>query len=688
MNVAAFAIGWWLLSQTMQQGDPHKPEVRPRAPAVKLYDTGPDAGAPPETHRPAHEKGTASGNDHGAPPAHTSEPAGDAGGPMTTVEGGPRPKLRPPELLAEALQKPVEGALVGTPLSLEAALARSPDRTHQLKIAQAYWRLCTAQADYHWSLDQRDKLAHYTRTHSNSPATHSARSSIRADVRDAQLAVARSQQDLADLLGSASGSSPPLATDRPHVGEYLTGYETIFGNRAPPPRLRLIHRTLPVLRQAIDEHGEAIVAAIDALESTGEHFEKTGQGLTTILATLDQLKRERRTFMADVRDYNQDIAEYAFATAPPGTDGRALVARLILTKSRSADARPRTAPEEGGPAEAPRYPAAPPRYPAVNPAVDSGDPAAEPAAEGDPNGPQQQTTNYQQHPQHPAAAAEAADEPGMYQGLLGVADEPQRVQRLANLLHWDRNLPADLGIPATLADCLRGVPVEGRLAVITAYWRARERAARYQALNEQSEQLGLLPPIVLTFRDTPGMAEAGVRLQAARRAASAAVLDAHLALVISQFNLTLAAGRQITDSWLVPGTAPQSGRYLVGSGQTGDSRAKRWAEAVHVQHAMLEDRADAIIQADAHRAAVVSEARRGAQVPAATDPADADELTALDAAMWAVERQNEETLAFLGALTQYNIAIANFALIKFPPGISSEELVKKLVIARSTRRDT
>jgi hypothetical protein len=585
---------------------------------------------------------------------------------MVPLNGAARSKLRPPELLAQALEKPGEGALVGTPLTLQAAIARSTDRQQQFKIAQAYWRLCTAQADYHWALDQRDKLAHYTRAHTNSAGTLSARAAARADVRDAQLAVAQAQEDLVDLMDTHAEPSPPLASDRPHVGDYHTYYDTLFANRQPPPRIRLIHRTLPVRRQAIDAHGEAIVAALDALESTGEHFQKSGQGLATILATMEELKRERRLFMADVRDYNQEFAEYAFATAPAGADSKTLVEMLILTSPRSGETPGKGSRLRGaGAPESPR-----------------GSETEPPAR--DPQEATEQTTQYQ----HDRAAG-AAEEQGLYQGLLGVTDPPQRVQRLANLLHWDRNLPPDAGEPTTLADCLRGVAPKERLGVIEAYWRTRERVARYQALNEQLEQFNVLPSMAIELRDQPGMAEASVRLQAARRAAHAAVIDAHVALLVAEFGLMQATGRRLDDPWVLPSTPPQSGRYHVAAGTATreNTRAHHWSEMIRLQHEKLQERADAIIQSDVHRAVLVNETRRGAD-PGATENDLADEPMRLDGALRSILRQNRATLAFLEDLTAYNITIAQFALAALPATISSDELVKKLVIARTARRET
>lgn len=658
MNFAAIAIGWCLLAQVPAEQDRYgSPELRSRqkAPAAKIDEAGADTppaetGAEPDLEPAANERERL--------PADREAPG------QTAPPGGAPRKLRPPELLTQALEKLQEGALVGTPLTLQAALARSTDRQQQLKIAQAYWRLCTAQADYHWAVDQRDKLAHYTRAHTNSAGTLSARAGARADVRDTQLAVAQAQEDLVDLMGTHAETSPPLASDRPHIGDFHTYYDTIFANRAPPPRIRLIHRTLPVRRQAIDAHGEAIVAALDALESTGEHFQKSGQGLATILATLEELNRERRLFMADVRDYNQEFAEYAFATAPAGADSKTLVEMLILTSPRTGEA-----PSKGSRLRA-----------AGSTASERG--SAADALGREPREVQEQTSQYQH-----AGAAAAADEQGIYQGLLGVADRPQRVQRLANLLHWDRNLPPDAGEPTTLADCLRAVAPKDRLDVITAYWRTREGAARYQALNEQLEQLNALPSIAIELRDQPGMAEASVRLQGARRAAHAAVFDAQVALLESEFRLMQATGRRVDDSWLLPSTPPQSGRYLVAGATRGDARARYWSEMVRLEHEKLEERTDAIIQADVHRAVLMNETRRGAD-PGASDDALADEPMRLDGVLRAIRRQNQATLSFLKDLTGYNIAIAHFALAALPAAISSEDLVKKLVIARSTRRES
>jgi hypothetical protein len=61
------------------------------------------------------------------------------------------------------------------------------------------------------------------------------------------------------------------------------------------------------------------------------------------------------------------------------------------------------------------------------------------------------------------------------------------------------------------------------------------------------------------------------------------------------------------------------------------------------------------------------------------------ELTSLDRAIWAIDHQSRQTQAFLRNLTEYNIAIARYALTHLPANIPSDELVKKLVIVRNER---
>ena len=269
-----------------------------------------------------------------------------------------------------------------------------------------------------------------------------------------------------------------------------------------------------------------------------------------------------------------------------------------------------------------------------------------------------------------------------------MTNPPLRVQKLGNLLHWDRNLPADAGKPLMLADCLRGVPAENRLAAIEAYWKTREMAARYQVLADQVDQLTTLQSVATAERNQPGIAAAGVRLQAARRAARGGLADAELGLLQAESVLAQTLGRRPDEAWLVPSTPPQSGRYIVNirDRRRTSSPAARYADLLTLEFDKLKHRSDAVIQCDAHRADLFAQARRGED--AGSEDTVADELTSIDRVIWAIRRQNQQTLAFLHDLSEYNGTIARYALATLPANVSAEVLAGKLAIARSTRRDS
>jgi hypothetical protein len=661
MNQILIALSWCVLAQApgdAGQFEPIRVPAGQAAPPADLSTPAEEAAPAAADPLPADavQAAPAAAPPAAEPPAEApaaQEPPADN---LETLENRPRQRLRPPELIAEALENPTAEALSGTPLALAQAMARAPDRPQQLRIAHAYWRLAAAQAGYHWAVQQRELLSQLTHSHAELPGALSAAAAAEADVSEAALAVEQAQQELRNLAGLPDQQAAPLATDRPHVGDYRMDFERYFA-AAAPPRIRLIHRTLPVRRKTIDAHAEAIVAALDAVQAAGEPFAASGQGLSTLLGSLELLKHQRRAFIADVLDYNLDIADYAFAVDPPSLRGNTLVSMLIYTAPRSGPTPARPGAADPSIQKTFRKPS--PKQGAS--AADADDWGANYAGDLDPP---------------------AADDPAVYQGLLAVAHQPLRVQKLANLLHWDRNLSADAGEPAMLSDCLRDAPPQNRRATIDVFWRARESAARLQLLNDEQERLDALQSIAIPQRDQRGMAEAGVRLQAARRAARADILDARLDLLAAQYELTLAAGRPLEGAWLLPASAPQSGRYLAsarGGSAAGADRADRMAH----QYETLRHRAEAVIQCDAHRAELVQLARENDTAQGADD----GQATPLDRVVWAISRQKEQTLAFLHDLTEYNRAIADYVLATQPPNLSAHDLAGKLAIERSTLRD-
>jgi len=433
-------------------------------------------------------------------------------------------------------------------------------------------------------------------------------------------------------------------------------YEEIFGVRPAPPRIRLIHRTLPLRRKAIDAHGEAIVASLDALESARDELQSGRQSLAGMLNGLEQVQRERQAFLATVLEYNREIAEYLFSVARPGTSDQVLVSRLILT----------------GPKPGTRLDGPPVRRPSTPGAPTLADPAAA----------RQLPAGAEHLSRYRAEVTEgSADDRGVYGGLADLSP-PARVQKLSELMHWDRSTAVNEGVhEAPLADALRGANPAARLAIVISYWQARQAAAYCQVLSDQVEQLNGLARLARANHDQDHVAAAAVQVQAARRVAKAALAEAQLALVQGEFDLTQAAGRSLDQPWLHAVTPPQSGRYIVARDDRLSGPALQWARIVKVQHVALQERADAVLAADDRRALA------GAAVRDAAGSTVADS-TPLSNLLAAVNWQTRQSLAFLDDLTGYNLAIVRYVMATSPPSMDSDELVRWLVIPRTARGET
>ncbi len=360
------------------------------------------------------------------------------------------------------------------------------------------------------------------------------------------------------MVGRPDDERILVTVDRPHVGDYQTKFKRVFASRTPPPRLRLIDRTLPVSRRAIDVHGKALIAAYDALQVTEEEYRKGEADYLTVAAALDRLIAAQSAFLASVLRYNEDIAEYALYVAPGGFNANQLARTLII----------RPAPASGSHREAPTASAE-----GVEGPYESGSPEREPAhptfrQDRQPKEQQPLDDSSASRPSKLPFRLVSTDAPveashgGDYQGLL--QDKPDRqAQELTKWLHFDRELPPDSGEKVTLLACLSRVTGAQRRAVIAAYWDTRQQMALYQVLNDRSTNLTGLASRLVAVRGEAGGAAAGVRLQASRLAAQAAVLDQHIRLLSAQYELVQLLDSPPDRPWPLPATAPHGGNYTV-----------------------------------------------------------------------------------------------------------------------------
>ncbi len=267
--------------------------------------------------------------------------------------------------------------------------------------------------------------------------------------------------------------------------------------------------------------------------------------------------------------------------------------------------------------------------------------------------------------------AEAAS-PAVY-AALAHASEAGRVKQLTLALSWDQSLPAGTGQAMGLAECLRSTAVRSaagsdRMAVIGTYWITRQRAAQCQVLLEQGQWLDALVPRVLEHgaREAAAM----LQLQESRLACRAARIEADLALMEAQFALAQRMGRDGERLWPLPSSLPRADAGVLNleapAGPAAEGPAlRRWKATLPLLGRSLRDRAAAIVESDAVRAAATLGYESG--------------NGSLPEVLSAVRRQTAQTFAFLQTLTDYNQALAGSTLALLPPDTPADAVAAALI---------
>ena len=276
-------------------------------------------------------------------------------------------------------------------------------------------------------------------------------------------------------------------------------------------------------------------------------------------------------------------------------------------------------------------------------------------------------------PQLQPLDASAAPSTALYPALTD-AEPAVRAKQLAGALHWDRSVPAEKTAAVTLKDCLENYLGTDRRGLIDAYWVCRHRAAVYQVLAQQVEWLADLTASAIEQRGQPLGAESMLGLRAIRLGAEADLLEAEALLARSQFDLTRLAGRPTDSAWLLASTAPHAGPYDLKDELRSRQLSQSWplrraAAMVPSLWQSLAEYGTAVVGADAARDAAAADYQRGRR--------------SLDAVLAAIDTQTRQTLAFLQTLTDYNQAIADYALAVLPPDLPAGHLVQTLVVPQA-----
>lgn len=648
------------------------------------------------------------------------------------------------EVLASALKLPEQGRVSGRPITLVDVLRQVPDRPGQLKATEEYWKLVEAVAVYHFALDECQQLERLKpAAQPNVEPTPDEQlmstriAAAQASMRDAERALVTAQYDLAGAMKLRAGLPYPLPVDAPHVGPYSTLLYEMYQAKGltTPPRAVLLDRTMPIRRSAVDARALAVQSATDALDAVEEAYYEQRADLKLVLSLIEELSRQRRAFFADVRAYNNEIAEYAMGVPPPPGGAVALASMLIRPTTTAAPANSgimqvggtttggATSGVEraglnapiGQSSVAPPPPAQPPNSPRGAPAgaaPKAGEPtlapprgsadrqepgklstgardAASSAAQYQTNRPQSSAENDPVASEPSTADPAAADaatttdaaapttdpsappEMTLYPALLDLPSDEQ-AKHLAGILFWH---PADATpdiAPVTLAEFLAAVRPEGRQRALAAYWQSQRMAATRGAMVAQIEQFDSLDQELQRAMDKLDPA-AALLVRAGRSAAEADARRAEADCKIAQWDLAMLMGRPATGAWLAPATAPHAGGYRLNL----DDLPQTLKESSDLQRlaTTIARRPQSFCQ---RAAAVVSADKSRADEVARSGGT----LDGVDRAMQAIGAQTEYTIAFATDLAEYNQNLADYALLVLPASTPSPMLVQALVLSK------
>jgi hypothetical protein len=232
----------------------------------------------------------------------------------------------------ESLSSPGSG-LYARPLTLLEALQRPGDPSRRLWIAQAYWKVSAGYAWVRWASEAVERLelvAPGSDPHDRAVLDVAA-AAARADLAEARSQLGVSQQELVDLARLPITDPLPWPVDRPLASPYQTHFDAIFATRLATGRTRAIARTLPARHEAIEARAAAVTAADTALGMAEADHAKARRPIEAVIAAHAALVEQRREFLAAVRAYNLDIAEYAMAVADLSVPDDRFVSMLIGT---------------------------------------------------------------------------------------------------------------------------------------------------------------------------------------------------------------------------------------------------------------------------------------------------------------------------------------------------------------------
>ena len=622
----------------------------------------------------------------------------------------------PQDLAAAAVRLPAPKLAKYREVSLTEVLTdASRDPSQRLQVVQAYWRLWQAFADQGVAqqlIDHIQPIAAKATNEVERKILDAELASAKAGLEAAEVAVRTAQVELCALLpGWNPSATMPRPLDPPHVGVYHTHFDTIYIRRAPTERVRLIHQTLPIYREALAAQGVARQAADDVVveQEAGYQQPQPQIPVETLIQAWQQRARQQQELCRVAWEYNTLIAEYAVPLAGQDMETPKLVGMLIRAPVSQASRLRRDRAEVTSPYDnvapagydepidnsvvdaAPEPQEVPasqewepsnitepqPPYSDYGDATETApaDEEAQPIEEYDAQGGQ----GYEQDPaREPLDAGEVApgaetpvedpfnrDSASVPRGARRVAAKPV-VQPMSEAIF--ARLTSSNAAPRTvietifsrtkvvdqdetsmnLRQCLAATGPTLRADLLDAYAEAWRAATVYQAHVDTSAQLQAAKAALLKRLNDPGAAADMLVLRAAETEYAAAMIESEATIWENTAALGVIALPRSPGSRALPSQDPPV-----------------WATSGGLHARALATRAQSLVAMDQARAQAAQEYAAGGG--------------SIGLTLQAVRRQNEETQDFAATVVEAARVQGRAILAQLPPNANAETVRQALL---------
>jgi hypothetical protein len=270
--------------------------------------------------------------------------------------------LQGAQLAYQQPQFPEGNKLSGKELTIQDLFILTSNREQRFGLLKAYWKIALAMAEYHWAVEEYLTIRTLDgvgvvggRASPSHTYIEAAIFSSMARVSETRTQAVNAQYELLALMGGQYRHLP-LSIDVPLVGTYNTQFEANYPDGRAPKRLQAINKTIDNRRDTVNSRGIAIDRVFKAWQAAIGNFQRdpSEQNAQVVAVAYEQITRQRRNFLASIREYNSDIAEYALSVLNPGFRPEQLARYLTRTPSprplwNTSAMIPRESPSEDQP---------------------------------------------------------------------------------------------------------------------------------------------------------------------------------------------------------------------------------------------------------------------------------------------------------------------------------------------------